>query len=126
MTFLTQHCDIPEGGKTEMVAACGAEGISPANGDHSFTSMLIKALKHFAAIPDMFTSLDLHQHIVAQGVLRRGNNRFNGCWAGNPVTPVSLRANGHPSELSIQLRSFNFDKDGSGRLEASHGVGSPS
>jgi hypothetical protein len=120
MNFSTQHCEIPEGGETEMIAACGAEGTSPANGDHCFTNMLVKALKHFAASPDMFSALDPHQHITAQGVLLRGKNRINGCYRGDAVTPVFLRVNGHSNEPNIRLRSFNFKKDGSGCLWKHH------
>jgi hypothetical protein len=77
--------------------------------------MLWKALKHFADQPDMFTALDIHQHIVAQAALQTVTNKFWGSCDENPVTPIFLRVNGHWSEPSIELRSFKYNNDGSGR-----------
>lgn len=98
-----------------MVAACGAEGISPANGDHSRVCLLkpsnISLSCRICSL--LWISINTSSRKVFCGEATTDSTVAR---EETLLLPVFLRVNGHSSEPSIQPRSFNFDKNGSGRL----------
>ena len=60
----SRQLDNPDGGRTELLAACGFDAKALGPGPHSFTNALIKELRVMSAWETPFPVSILHQQII--------------------------------------------------------------
>jgi hypothetical protein len=95
-----------EGGTTELIAACGFDGVAEGPGDFSFTSALIEELKMYAKTPATFSVKALHVGLVAR-VMMKSRKKKELKLPKLRGSPLYMHINGPKLGDSIILRSFN-------------------
>ena len=92
--------NVRDGGKTELIAACGIRETTLATNEAkiSFTSFLARALIELGTNGNMFSITELHEKVLAS-ISRHDESEMLS-------TPVYVRLNGKGGQAGIQMKAL--------------------
>ncbi len=125
----SKQFETQEGGRTELLAACGFENSAPGPGPHSFTNALIRELRDMSTLNIPFAVNILHQRLIARLVHYSPQYSSVSPRQRCPerhATPVYISLGQDFRQKSIPLRSFRIPNNSGGNATSSSGsIGDP-